>query len=226
VSLIHEALRKARREAARAEDPGVIYPGGLTGRQPRRSWAVGFAVGALLSIAAGVLVVGTVWWLARDREAEVPGPSQAQVNQGSVPDPSSLAIAEPSADRDPTPRQPVDDGSTAEPGTQRHQTAPPAADPESSPDLVESRATRQTVLFQTPTAAPQSALRDYVADADLGHATLSLDYIVFRPDDPFAQINGLDVRVGSTIEGCTVEEITAEAVRLRDSRGPLVLRAQ
>jgi hypothetical protein len=82
------------------------------------------------------------------------------------------------------------------------------------------------VVFRTATPAPQVGLREYVAEADVGHATLSLDYIVFRSDDPFAVINGLDVRVGSTIEGCTVEEITAEAVRLRDGRGPLLLRAQ
>ena len=69
MSLIHEALRKARREAARAEDPGVVYPGGLTGRRPRRSWAFGFAVGALLSLAAGIALLAIAGRrIAADRE--------------------------------------------------------------------------------------------------------------------------------------------------------------
>ncbi len=60
-------------------------------------------------------------------------------------------------------------------------------------------------------------------EADLGYASLVVDYIVDRHSDPFARINGRDIRVGGTIEGFTVEEITSAAVRLRDARGPLVL---
>ena len=78
----------------------------------------------------------------------------------------------------------------------------------------------------TPVPDFTSEPREYVAEADLGYTTLSLDYIVFRPVDPFAEINGFDVRVGSTIEGFKVEEITADSVRLRDARGLLVLRVE
>ena len=55
--------------------------------------------------------------------------------------------------------------------------------------------------------------------------TLNLDFIVFRPDDPFAEINGLEVHVGSTIEGFKVEKIERNQVHLRDEKGALVLRA-
>jgi hypothetical protein len=61
-------------------------------------------------------------------------------------------------------------------------------------------------------------------EADLGYAALAVDYIVARPSDPFARINGLDARVGDTIEGFTVDAITPTEVRLHDARGPLVLR--
>jgi hypothetical protein len=64
-----------------------------------------------------------------------------------------------------------------------------------------------------------------VLDADLGTVKLHLDYIVYRSKDPFASINGQQVTIGSIIEGFTVEEIDLEVVRLRDSRGTVVLRA-
>jgi hypothetical protein len=65
--------------------------------------------------------------------------------------------------------------------------------------------------------------RVFHIEADLGYASLVVDYIVFRHDDPFARINGFDVRVGSTVEGFTVEEITGTSVRLRDERGTVIL---
>ena len=61
-------------------------------------------------------------------------------------------------------------------------------------------------------------------EAVLAETTLSLGYIVARSDNPFAEINGIDVYVGSEIEGFVVESIEAEMVVLRDDQGPLVLR--
>jgi hypothetical protein len=68
--------------------------------------------------------------------------------------------------------------------------------------------------------------REYVVEADLGYAFLSLDYIVSRSEDPFAEINGTEVHEGSWIEGFTVEKIEQDRVLLRDDRGPLVLRVR
>ena len=61
-------------------------------------------------------------------------------------------------------------------------------------------------------------------DADLGYASLSLGYIVFRPVRPFAEINGVDIYEGSEIAGFKVEKIEIDRVVLRDARGPLELR--
>ena len=66
--------------------------------------------------------------------------------------------------------------------------------------------------------------RIFILDADLGYATLSLGYIVARPDNPFAEINGAEVIVGSEVEGFRVEKIEADRVVLRDEKGELVLR--
>ena len=43
-------------------------------------------------------------------------------------------------------------------------------------------------------------------------------------DNPFAEINGVEVWVGSEIEGFVVEAIEADRVVLRDDNGPLILR--
>jgi len=66
----------------------------------------------------------------------------------------------------------------------------------------------------------------FVVDADLGRITLSLDFIAFRPDDPFAEINGLEVHVGSRIEGLVVEEIARDHVRLSGDDGEIILRVR
>ncbi len=66
--------------------------------------------------------------------------------------------------------------------------------------------------------------RIFDLDADLGYATLSLGFIVARPVNPFAEINGIEVSVGSEVEGFRVEKIEADRVVLRDEKGELVLR--
>jgi hypothetical protein len=66
----------------------------------------------------------------------------------------------------------------------------------------------------------------FVLEADLGYARLSLGYVIDRPDDPFAEVNGREVHVGSTVDGFVVESITRLEVRLRDARGAVVLRVR
>jgi hypothetical protein len=101
-------------------------------------------------------------------------------------------------------------------------------EPAAPPDEAQEAAARARAPLPRPThpahATTASGERVFDVDADLGYAVLTLDYIAFRATDPFAQINGVDVRVGSTIEGFTVEDIGPSSVRLRDARGPLVLR--
>jgi hypothetical protein len=69
-------------------------------------------------------------------------------------------------------------------------------------------------------------VRVFIVEANLGYATLSLDYIVYRSEDPFAEINGIELHEGSWLDGFTVEKIERDRVMLRDNRGPLVLRVR
>ena len=66
--------------------------------------------------------------------------------------------------------------------------------------------------------------RVFVMEGNIGGVTLSLGYIVARTTNPFAEINGTDVWIGSEIEGFVVEAIEADRVVLRDDNGPLILR--
>jgi hypothetical protein len=65
----------------------------------------------------------------------------------------------------------------------------------------------------------------YILEADLGDVRLSLDFLVFRAEDPFAEINGVEIHLGGTIEGYRVKSIERDRVRLSDGRRTIVLRA-
>lgn len=225
MSLIHEALRKARREAEDDDSRGVIYSRGLTGRRGRRGVGLGILVGVLLSAATVVVVGGAVWLrLAgraeqRSASSAIEAPAERVRAAPAPPEPTAdtipLAIAEAPGHRTETPAP-----------------TPRATEPAAIPvAFVPHEPTETPPVSATASPAPrrtavpnQRGERVYDVEADLGYATLTLDYIVFRSTDPFAQINGLDVRVGSIIEGFTVEEIGRSSVRLRDDRGPLILR--
>ena len=114
-------------------------------------------------------------------------------------------------------------------------TAPPpeTAPPARAPAAAESRPLPVAHAQERPKPAPDAARqaaaagareRTFGLDADLGYAKLHLDYIVYRSKAPFAGINGQQVTIGSVIEGFTVEEIGPDDVRLRDAKGPVVLR--
>jgi hypothetical protein len=64
----------------------------------------------------------------------------------------------------------------------------------------------------------------YILDAEFGKVRLSLDYIIFRPDDPFAEINGIELHLGGVIEGYRVKAIEHDRVRLSNGRKDIVLR--
>ena len=142
------------------------------------------------------------------------------------PSPPAVDELRSGEDREPPPRQieeptaePVREARTDNPPTQVPST-PAAGRADATPPSV-SPAPVQTA---TVTIGPDGE-RIYLIEADLGTVVLTLDFIALRADDPFAQINGLDVHVGSTIEGFTVEAIERDQVRLRDDDGPLILRA-
>ena len=231
MSLIHEALRKARREASHQDDPGVVFPGGLTGRGRRRGLGTGVILGIVVTVVVGTIIGGGLWWTARHTPAETIAQADskgAHIAGSPLPEAGSPTSSLPhGVDQESIARQ-VEPAPASEISTTPEIAKPAAGSRESSPAIsdttgaeVEIEPTRATPV---PQIATSSRGREFLVDADLGYATLSLDYIMVSPTERFAEINGLEVRVGGHIEGFTVEEITESWVKLRDDRGPLVIK--
>jgi hypothetical protein len=226
VSLISEALRKARAEAAEREGREHGVPRALA--LPPKRWRSGPGVLllAIAGLAAGLGGAAVAWWaLGRRPGAATP-----------VPVPTSPATPAPAAataaagmgttalHHAPLP------GAAVPAPTSAPKPAVAAAPPKAAPpraDASEARAEQaRRPEGERSGGVGEHAERTFVIDADLGYAKLHLDFIVYRPGSPFASINGAQVMVGSLLEGFTVEEIGQDFVRLRDKHGAVVLRVR
>ncbi len=222
MSLINEALRKARQAAADHDDqrsagrPPQAYPS----RGPRRGTSP--AAVALVAVLAGLAGAAGVWWIVGTAATE-PKSADAEVHR-------KPPIVEPAS---PSPNQATEtetQPSTVQPDEQPDRAAAPTPYPQPATPAAESAAPAAdpppaAIPLDKPAAVvTTSGARVYVMDAELGYASLSLGYIVFRPVRPFAEINGSDVYEGSEVAGFTVEKIEVDRVVLRDKRGPLELR--
>lgn len=236
MSLVSDALRKARQEAARRDaerrgQPLILPPAGMARPSASgRSLALGVALGLVAALAGGT----AAWWLAQRAGAPDAGPSSAAVappvaaSSATVTGLTNLSDAEPVED---DPGQPARTSSMPQP------TALPAAD---APDVALPPTERTQLTTPPDTGAGNAAEAADAAgpgpsgraghddlvfdvDADLGDVHLSVDYLVIRPDDPFAQINGQEVRVGSTIEGYEIVAIERDRVVLDGPLGTVTI---
>jgi hypothetical protein len=231
VSLVSDALRKARREAegrgaARPSRPRFFFGGGV----PMDSrLGTGLVLGALIAIAAAVVgAVVAVWLIGGGMAADGPAASA-----GVASEPPREAASGPRADAAAALPE-AGPGVHREVGEQSTVTVPSsglASDPV-APAVVpdEGMAPREAGVREpratpVPTPTPPGP-REFVGVAELGDVTLTLGYLVYRTTDPFAQINGIDVQVGSIIEGFAVDEITRDRVILHDDDGRVVIRVR
>ena len=210
MSLINDALRKARLAAAEheAQQPDATFraPKAYPSRGPRRR--SGVMMLAMVAIAAGVAGAAVAWWAVGQREQPV-----AAVVPMPTPSPTPAVEA------------PQAEAPAVMPVESVEETAVVVVAPQ-TPTAPQVATTQEPELVPTPQkrTGETSGDRVFVLDADLGYATLSLGYIVARPVNPFAEINGVEVSVGSEVEGFRVEKIEADRVVLRDGKGELVLR--
>jgi hypothetical protein len=239
MSLVSEALRKARQEAAAGESrprlagiPPVLVRSGGAGKL-----GTGLVLGALIALAAAVVGAGGAWLaFGRHQEPAISG-GGATAAPASTPAPSA-------ADGIPADRSAVPPGPGAEQSVAQSPSAaeappvpPPAAPTAGAPGAAQAgegaapagseareggRTAQQTTAGGEDTGHHE---RIYVLDADLGYAKLHLDYIVYKPGAPFGRINGENIVEGSYVAGFRVEKIEPELVRLVDRHGPLILRA-
>jgi len=222
VSLINEALRKARQAAADHEDQRNAgrAPHAYPSRGPRKG--AGPAAVALVAVLAGLAGAAGVWWIVSagavdSKSGAEPRLEQPAAGDNSSPATSNQALTEPAPEgleRQAPAAPPVETTPMPEAAT----PVPEAADP-----VIETAPAAPSPLPAEP-AVTTSGNRVFIMDAELGYASLSLGYIVFRPVRPFAEINGNDVYEGSEVAGFKVEKIEVDRVVLRDDRGPLELR--
>jgi hypothetical protein len=221
VSLINEALRKARQAASehdskQAEDPfrpARAYPSRRSGR-PNDLLVV-----ALFAVAAGAIVASAVWWFFGSQHTAPPEVAAGEPEPIVVASLIETPLSAPATDDEQVVLLSTDFGVVEAPTQQitpAEVSVPTSQEIESEP--VQPAKSYGELVSQA------DGERVYVVEANLGDTTLSLGFIVARSENPFAEINGVDVYLGSEIEGFVVEAIEADRVVLRDDQGTLVLR--
>jgi len=233
MSLVSEALRKARREAAERGDNLDGRTSSTTVIQVTRgprAWQVVLVGVVVAVVAAGLGAVG-VWWALGS------GPHQVVAESGDMP-PASAAVV-PTATPTIVPERPEETVAPAPHGPTRTPTPatgrrllPPTPRPATpTPTEAPIGATLPVPTGLPPPTPDEPApgvlgANEFLGEAVVDGRRLVLDYIAYLPSGAFAEINGVEVRLGSTIDGFTVESITAAAVTLRGPGGPIVLRAR
>jgi len=216
MSLVGDALRKARQHGAAGRPPGAVVPPSLVLPPRRYRSGIGLAPLLLIAVAAGLGGAAGVWWaVGRQRPSPAAAPAATPAADGQA---AASPAAAPAATALPRP------AAAAGPATQA-----PALD---TPETAAAAAALAAAPPATPHAEPEPdwtgerRTRDVLIDADLGYAKLHLDYLVYRRGSPFGRVNGKDVIVGSIVDGFTVEEITADYIKLSDRRNTVILRVR
>jgi hypothetical protein len=249
VSLIGDALRKARREAAErdVERRGVLFSAHIADRPARSGLGLGLAVGATIALVATIGGGLTVWWLlgrgeppasiaatgpaapvddplsgATPGPASMTGPASASVDGGSgggdvgdgVPGGSAVGASPPRSATAPGAAERAA-GSARDATDARGDSRPPVAEP-----VPQETGSEPATGF----AGRENGDDVYIMEAEVGGVRLSLDYIVFRAEDPFVEINGVELHVGGVVAGFRVKEIGGDRVSLTDGRRTIILR--
>jgi hypothetical protein len=223
VSLINEALRKARQEElehSEARRTRIRYPAWIT---PPREGGLGLALilGAVIGVGAACVGGVTVWWILSR------GQPPATVSDEGTPTVENVeAAAEGSDQAEISPRPATREAAAAATSVGEDvKQATPREEVESAPRRPERELSISTRPEQAPSeTAPEPEENVFFLDAKVGDVELELDYLVYRSEDPFAEINGTEVRVGSHIEGFEVVEIARDQVTLRKGDRTVILR--
>ncbi len=249
MSLIGDALRKTRREAAEreVERRGVLYSARIADAPTRSNLGLGLLLGALIAMVATVAGGVAVWWLfsrnAPERPIEASAAQAAaavtatpQVDGGDNSSQDAPRRAESAAVAGTGTGAGTATGAVAATESVSASTSTSGSEPESEsdpdsepvPDGGGERHLRTTAPLETGPATGFAGTENgdevYILEAEVGGVRLELDYIVYRTVDPFAEINGIEVHQGSTVAGFRVKEIEKDRVRLSDGRRSIVLR--
>lgn len=234
MSLINDALRKARQEAAdrEAKERGLETPvvAGYWKRGGRLG--VGLILGAVIAVGAAMIGGAMVWWALTERAERAaiglpddnlpddavisesrPDSSDGATSMEALPDSGSPAVV--------PARAPEDKG---ERSLRPEDEAAGRTDRQGGEGALEESDSKP-VASPTP-QTPALEEGEFVGEAKVGDVTLTLDYLVYRKENPFAQINGNDLRVGGVVEDFVVKRITVDSVELAKGETTIVIRVQ
>ncbi|HZI63595.1 MAG TPA: hypothetical protein VFE44_02380, partial [Thermoanaerobaculia bacterium] len=228
LSLISEALKRARLEAARreGEERRTVYASAPAYAPRRRRPPAAALVAA--GLAVGVLAGAGIYWALR-AGGVAPGPPPAAparpaapaapVAKSPAPQPAAQTAPQPApipapvaAAAAPQPSTPQSPPIAVAPPRASAPPAPPAAPPA-------ARAAPPAPAQPPPPAAPEPG-RTYSRAVDLaGGKRLELDGIVASPTEPLAMMNRRLMAPGEVIEGHTLVRIEPKRVELRGPGG-------
>jgi hypothetical protein len=240
LSLINEALKRARAEAARrdAAERGGRYPS-LPVHAPaapaRRAWPVAVAVG----IVVGALAAAGIWrWAGPQapRAAETTGAvataPRSESAPAGAPAAAPFAAAAPSAVDAPAAGGAVAAPAGAVPTAGAVVTGAPEASVASpSPPADADAASRPVAEDRRPAPAPTAGATPllprgtHLRRVELpGGERIELGGIAWSQDFPVALLNGQALSAGEIVAGYTVVKIEPAAVELHGPAGTIVLR--
>jgi hypothetical protein len=242
MSLISEALKKARQEAARqdAAQRGHPYAVGAVEPPARRPWlplALGLVAGTLLVLCVFAVAYFSGWGPRRE------GGEEVRVAEAAPPSP---AVEEPPVLVEETPAPiapstPPPLPAEAVPPAAEPQLSPPPETPRPAPIIIQPAAPpaetpREVVQpaapapVETPAALPEPAPvetpapaapaqpaepKSYVGEVPVpGGGVLRLNGIAYSAASPVAVIDGRVVSRGEIVQGFTVVDIQVNRVRL------------
>lgn len=226
MSLINDALRKARLEAARQDSSRRGVP--LPTVPVRRSELSAAPVLRGLLVAALLLLVGAALYVAGRYSAGLASRPPADPDLvAAQPAPETAAPAPPPSSQPAPPQLAAPETPTPQAGS----TTPPAVTPEPPAEAIGSPPTlaaepapapppRQPTATPRPAASPRPRTEPagpavFVSRAELpGDLTLELGGIAWSESRPFALINGTVLGPGDRIAGLTIVAIEPRQVEL------------
>lgn len=227
MSLIGDALRKARKEAAQRESDrkGVLFSARISDSPTRSNLGLGLALGAVIAIIATVAGGSVAWWfLSRSEPVKTALSASPATGEASLATITTSSPALPDLPGEAVPTAATTSKASSESVRPDGEAGRPAAQLTAAVDPPPAEKSENNSI-----AGGFTGIEDgdevYVMEAVLGKVRLSLDFIVFRPDDPFAEINGIELHTGGVVEGFRVKTIERDRVRLSDGRRSIVLRA-
>lgn len=246
MSLVSEALRKARQEGRLPQTRRHLPWLPLGGRDGGRGVAPGWVAALVLGAALGGGSVA--WFLVRPSPGTGPaavvpsetGATSLPADAGGPPEsPAVAALSGESASASEEVRSGTAHTSTPAAGPPAGEstrpldvpsTAAPAERDESSARPVTPSPDERKVARAAAQGAAGEVVRGpervYVLDADLGYAKLHLDFLVYKPSAPFGSLNGQSIVPGSIVAGLRVDEIGPDFVRLSDAKGTVILKVR